>query len=756
MANPKHDHPDPTSDSARTIFEYAQLGLALLDRSGRFLQANDAVGRLLDARASDLAGRNLLSIIDPVDASACQASLERAAGGSPEVGEWRLADSPRERWVRVELSPGPGDDATTPSIVATLLEVTSQHELASEVRTTTRRLQRLVDRANDIIFNIDLRGRFTWVNLTAGRLMKRSTDELIGMSFLELVHPAHRQEAERFYQRQVTERIPSTYYEFPAVAADGTEIWLGQYVQLILEGDRISNVQAVARNITARKQAEELLRASEERVRAVVSNAPIILWAADLDGVITLCEGHGLRGLHLEASEAVGRPVAEVYGAPEIADFVKRALEGEAFQAQTELGELTFDSWYAPLRDAAGQVTGVIGVAIDITEHVRLSARLRDAEKMEAIGRLAGGVAHDFNNQLTAVLGFAKMLEKSFSKDDSRAEDVRQILRGGRRAAALTEQLLAFGRKQPRSPTVLDLNAVVANLEPLLHSMREDVRLDLQLSPDACTVTADEVQVEQVVMNLALNSRDAMPAGGDLVIRTGIVRLGDVEVRDHPPLQPGRFVMVSVSDTGQGIDEETRAHLFEPFFTTKEQGKGTGMGLASAYGIIKQSGGFIDVTSELGQGSTFTFYLPVARRLETGDSPVPDGGSETILLVEDYSVVRGFTAAALGEAGYHVLLAESASEALITVPAKGELSLLLTDVVLPDGSGPELADRLAAIHPGLRVLFITAYAGDPGLRQRLDATHEVLEKPFGPKDLLGRVRRFLDNQPEPVTEAPRQ
>jgi len=220
-------------------------------------------------------------------------------------------------------------------------------------------------------------------------------------------------------------------------------------------------------------------------------------------------------------------------------------------------------------------------------------------------------VAHDFNNQLTAILGFAEILEQSFDEDDPRAEDVLQIIRGGRRAAALTQQLLAFGRKQVRRPTVLDLNTVLTGLETLLlHTIREDVQLDTQLAPDLWAVTADEVQIEQVIMNLALNSRDAMPTGGRLTIRTANVTLDDAQVRDHPPLTPGPYTMVAVTDTGSGIDAETRAHLFEPFFTTKDEGKGTGMGLASAYGIITQSGGFIEVATELGRGSTFTFYLP--------------------------------------------------------------------------------------------------------------------------------------------------
>ena len=609
-------------NSARAVFAYSQIGMAVLDSTGALTESNPALGQLLGVEPDALIGRSLASLVDAADRALCVSTVDKlVADGTPVRVDFRVPVSDDlGRWVRAHLSRTPDDEAAP--IVGVFEEVTDEKKAARAAQASTRRMQQLVERANDIIFNIDLEGQFTWANPSASRLMKRPLDELVGMSFLELVHPDHRDAAGRFYQHQVTQRIPSTYYEFPTVTGDGEEIWLGQFVQLILEDEVIVNIQAVARNITTRKHTEAALRASEERVRAVVSNAPIILWAADREGVFTLCEGHGLKGLGLEAVDVVGRKVLEIFADASIAMNLQRALTGETFQTEMSLAGPVFDSWYSPLRDATGVITGVIGVAVDITEYVRLSERLRDAAKMEAIGRLAGGVAHDFNNQLTAILGFAEILEQSFDEDDPRAEDVLQIIRAGRRAAALTQQLLAFGHKQVRRPVVLDLNTVLTGLETLLlHTVREDVQLDTQLAPDLWPVTADEVQIEQVIMNLALNSRDAMPTGGRLTIRTANATLDDTRVRDHPPLTPGRYTMVAITDTGGGIDAETREHLFEPFFTTKDQGKGTGMGLASAYGIITQSGGFIEVATELGRGSTFTFYLPSASRPPAARDP---------------------------------------------------------------------------------------------------------------------------------------
>ena len=750
---------DETSVSASApnytgaVFDHSPIGMAGLDAAGALRVTNPALQRLLGLPADALVGQSLASLLHPADRATCVSSFAPlvAHGGQIRIEVRLRASADAERWVRIHLSRGAVGTTGSPAMVGTFEEVTDEKAASAEFQSTTRRLQQLVDSANDIIFNVDVDGRFTWVNPTASRLMKRPMDELVGTAFLELVRPDYRRDAAALYAHQVSHQIPSTYYEFPAVAADGEVIWLGQYVQLILDGDRIANIQAVARNITARKHAEDQLRAAEERVRAVVSNAPIILWAADRDGVFTLCEGHGLKSLGIEPYEAVGQKVSDIYTDPTVEAHLQRALQGETFQAEITLGGPVFDSWYSALRDADRVIQGVIGVAVDITEHVQLSQQLREAQKMEAIGQLAGGVAHDFNNQLTAVLGFAEMLQQSFDKNDPRAEDVEQIIRGGQRAAALTEQLLAFGRRQPRRLTVLDLNAIVTGLEPLLvHSIREDVQLDTQLHPHLYPVTADEVQMEQVIMNLALNARDAMPTGGKLTIRTTNVTLDDAQVRERPPLAPGDYAVIAVVDTGEGIDEETKAHLFEPFFTTKEQGLGTGMGLASAYGIITQSGGIIEVTSEVGQGATFACYLPSSGVLETHPATITASAkgdvAETILVVEYDRAVQEMITAGLAGAGYTVLAARTSEQALeAEATYRGPLALLLTDVVLPQHGGRDLANQISLRRPNLKVLFITSYAGDPSLRDALDdATHEVIETPFSPSDLVLRVRALLD------------
>jgi PAS domain S-box-containing protein len=405
-----------------------------------------------------------------------------------------------------------------------------------------------------------------------------------------------------------------------------------------------------------------------------------------------------------------------------------------------------------PIKDASGKIHRVAGVAADITKTKQFQAQFHKAQKMEAIGRLAGGVAHDFNNLLTAIGGYSHFLLNSLAADDKRREDVEQIKKAGERAAGLTRQLLAFSRQQVLQMKVVDCNFLVADLEKMLKRIvSEDVKLTTLLSPEPGFIKSDPGQIEQVLMNLVVNAKDALPKGGDITIETSNVELKGDYARMHLQVKPGSYVMFAVRDTGTGMDAETRAHLFEPFFTTKEQGKGTGLGLATVYGIVKQSGGGIYVQSEIGEGTIFKVYFPrVAEASQpSGASRAPakaSVGSETILLVEDDELVRTFVYRALLESGYTVLVAQDSAQAIRLCEKNGRsVSLILTDVIMPQMHGPELATALAPLCPGAKVIFMSGYT-DTVVTHRglIDSGAPFLQKPLTPDSLARRVREVLD------------
>ena len=385
-------------------------------------------------------------------------------------------------------------------------------------------------------------------------------------------------------------------------------------------------------------------------------------------------------------------------------------------------------------------------------ERKNLEEQLVQAQKLEAVGRLAGGIAHDFNNLLTAIIGYAQLALGRLQPDDPLRRRVEEIKKAGDRAASLTRQLLAFSRKQVMQPKVIDLNSVVAELERMLVRMiGEDIEMRTMLQPDLGNVKADPGQMEQVIMNLVLNARDAMPAGGKLTIETANGYLDETYAQQHVAVLPGAYVMLAVSDNGAGIDEETQQHIFEPFFTTKEVGKGTGLGLSTAYGIVKQSGGNIWVYSEPGKGTTFKIYLPrVDEAADEYKHPVATvdlpQGTETILLVEDEEMVLKVARESLMTCGYRVLEATSGKDALLICEQHREtIHLLLTDVVMPEVSGREVANRLLSLHPEMRILYMSGYADNAIVHHGvLDEGTNFIEKPFGPDALALKVRSVLD------------
>ena len=504
------------------------------------------------------------------------------------------------------------------------------------------------------------------------------------------------------------------------------------------------------------------LQAAQERTDFALAAAHMGIWEIDLNaGLVTWSDSLApLFGLTPTQAPKTHGEFFELIHSDD-----RRAIEDALEKATVERSELSIEfraiwpdgslHWIAGrarvLFDDSRPVN-LLGVGIDIGHQKQLEEQFRQAQKMEAVGQLAGGVAHDFNNLLTAVLGNANLLQEEPDLSGTVRDEITEIVKAAERAASLTRQLLAFGRKQVLQPTVVDLNALVADMGHMLRRLiGEHIQLATSLSPTLSRVRADASQLEQVILNLAINARDAMPTGGRLSIETADVELDEEYSLTHVAVRPGQYAMLAVSDTGIGMDDETKTHLFEPFFTTKDRGKGTGLGLATVYGIVKQSNGHIWVYSEKGHGSSFKVYLPVAGRVDPVERPGQPvtraaRGTEMLLVVEDEASVRQLTKILLEKAGYRVLVAANAQEAADLFQRHGDsIALLITDVVMPGPSGPALLRHLSEQRQGLKVLYMSGYADDAVPSQvALDPTAVFLQKPFTADRLVHKVREALE------------
>ncbi|MCI0487429.1 MAG: response regulator [Blastocatellia bacterium] len=505
---------------------------------------------------------------------------------------------------------------------------------------------------------------------------------------------------------------------------------------------------------------ERRLKESEERYRRIIETAEEGVWITGADNETTFVNRKMAEMLGYSVEEVLGRPIFEFMDEEwrKVAEMnleERRKGVGGRFDFKYRRKDGT-DLWTirstTPMFDDRGKYIGVLAMITDITERKHLEQQFLQSQKMESIGRLAGGIAHDFNNLLTAIMGYSQMILARLKESDPMREEVQEIERASRRAASLTSQLLAFSRKQILQPKVLDLNIVVANMEKmLLRLISEDIELVTKLDASLGRVKVDPGQIEQVMVNLAVNARDAMPKGGKLIVETTNVELDEGYARKHMAVRPGPYVMLAISDTGSGMDEETQSRIFEPFFTTKEQGKGTGLGLSTVYGIVEQSGGNIWLYSEPGRGTTFKVYLPCidepAGTLDAHASAVESfRGSETILLVEDDEAVRKLTRQILEMNGYTVLEAGNAGEALAVCQQHTEpIDLMITDVVMPGMSGHELAERLALTGRELKVLYMSGYTDNAIVRHGImDEDTTFLQKPFTPDSLARKAREVLE------------
>src|ERR1041384_2687016 len=512
----------------------------------------------------------------------------------------------------------------------------------------------------------------------------------------------------------------------------------------------------VAKDVTELMTSEDVIR----RLTVAVDQSPAAVVVTDTKGRIEY--------VNRRFTEITGYTSAEVFGKtprvlqsgitpPEIyKDLWTTITAGREWtgvmQNRRKDGQLYWDSaTISPVRDTTGVVTHFVAIKQDVSAQRLLEDQFRQAQKMEAVGRRAGGVAHDFNNLLSVITSYSEMVLEDLGPADPRRADLDEIRKAAVAAAGLTRPLLPFSRQQVLQPRVLSPNAVIEGIDKMLRRLiGEDVALTMVLAPDIGSIKADPGQMEQVIMNLAVNARDAMPKGGQLTLAPSNIELDSHYAGDHIPVVPGSYVLLAVTDTGSGMDDETKRRLFEPFFTTKEKGKGTGLGLATVYGIVKQSGGFIWVYSELGQGTTFKIYVPrVAEEPAAAEAPrSPESlrGTETVLLAEDSPGVRSAARQILGRLGYTIVDAPNGAAALdLAANLTGPLDLLVTDVVMPEMSGRQLAERLTAVRPGLKVLYVSGYTDDAVVRHGvLEAGISYLEKPFTPERLARKVREVLD------------
>ncbi|MGA2632243.1 MAG: PAS domain S-box protein, partial [Terriglobia bacterium] len=498
------------------------------------------------------------------------------------------------------------------------------------------------------------------------------------------------------------------------------------------------------------------------RLRKAVEASGEVIFMTDRDSIITFINPEFTRVYGYTEAEVVGKTTPRILksGTLQPADYAsfwktileKRVARGEIVN-KTKNGRLvSVHSSVNPVLDEGGHIAGFLAIQRDVSERKQMEQQFRQAQKMEALGQLAGGVAHDFNNLLTVISGYSELLADGLGQDGPRIEQLKQIQNAAGRAASLTRQLLAFGRRQTMVMEVMDINSAVARAEKMLRRViGENIELVTRPAPGLGRVKADPGQVEQVVINLAINARDAMPQGGKLIIATANVEVSPDDSRCRSGLKPGAYVLLTVADTGSGIDPRIKANIFEPFFTTKERGKGTGLGLATVYGIVQQSGGFVSVETELGSGSTFKVLLPRIEQPLTPPAMEPAAKNhrpctETVLVVEDEPPLRTMVRGILESCGYRVLEAGHGGEALaICERHEGPIHLVLTDVVMPQMGGPELALRLASRWPQVRILYMSGYTDD-AIADAVErgANHDFIAKPFTPKTLTSKVREALD------------
>ena len=754
-----------TAALLRAVAEGTPDAVFVKDTSGRYLLCNEAGSRLISRSVAEILGRDDTALFEPESARAVMEWDRRVmAAGTAETLEHELtADGVARVWVATK-APYHDEHGNVVGVIGVARDVTERKRAEDAVRDSERKLNQAQRIAHVGYWDRDLDAdRITWSDEVYRIFGLPPQESALNIAqFLELIHPDD--------QPHMAEALAGALrggrrfdVEYRAIRPDGEVRVVHSLGDVMWDASgRPRRMFGIVQDVTERKRADDALRDSEAFLRLSQEASGVGSWEWDLTtGRVRWSENmgriHGLAAHEFDGRLETAASFFHPDDAPGLHANMGRLMEQGVF-TPTEYRirlrngvERTVRATGEVILDRSGKVARCIGTVSDVTERLKLEEQLRQSQKMEAIGLLAGGVAHDFNNLLTVINGFSELLLADLPASDLRREPATAIRDAGERAARLTGQLLAFSRKAVVAPKVLDLNEVIDSAGKMLRRLiGEDVTLTTVLSPGLSRVRIDPGQVEQVLMNLAVNARDAMPRGGRLTIETKDVAVGEGDVPGRADPKPGRQVRLSVADTGDGMTDEVKARIFEPFFTTKGVGKGTGLGLATVYGIVKQAGGDIAVDSRVGAGTRFTILLPAlpetGEPAESGALRVAPRGAETVLLAEDEDAVRKLARLALEMQGYTVVEAGTGADAVrVAETYPGPVHLLATDVVMPDLGGRDLAEAVRARRPGVKVLYMSGYTDDAVIRHGVSEVADAfLQKPFTPLGLARKVREVLD------------